>query len=38
MSEVSDADDVINSFCLLVEELPKEVREIWNGCVCRIVL
>jgi len=32
----SDADGVINSFCLLVEELPKEVREIWNGCVSRV--
>ena len=32
----ADADSVINSFCRLVEELPKEVREIWDGCVSRV--
>ena len=32
----TDADGVINYFCLLVEELPKEVREIWDGCVSRV--
>ena len=25
-------DEVINYFCLLVESLPKAVRDIWNGC------
>jgi hypothetical protein len=29
------ADEVINSFCTLVEQLPKEVREIWDGCCGR---
>ena len=32
----TDADAVMNSFCTLVEELPKEVREIWDGCVSRV--
>ena len=32
----ADADGVINFFCLLVEELPGEVREIWDGCVSRV--
>lgn len=32
----TDADKVINSFCRLVDELPKEVREIWDGCVSRV--
>ena len=32
----ADADGVISSFCTLVEELPKEVREIWDGCVLRV--
>lgn len=37
MSEGStDADATINSFCLLVELMPNEVREIWNGCVSRV--
>ena len=31
-----DADAVINSFCTLVEEFPKEVREIWDGCCSRV--
>lgn len=31
------ADEVINSFCLLVEQLPKEVREIWDGCCSRVL-
>lgn len=31
------ADEVINYFCLLVESLPKEVREIWDGCCSRIL-
>jgi hypothetical protein len=29
------ADEVINSFCNLVEQLPKEVREMWDGCCAR---
>ena len=32
----TDADGVINSFCRLVEQMPKEVREIWDGCVSRV--
>lgn len=31
------ADEVINSFCSLVEQLPKEVREIWDGCCSRVL-
>jgi len=31
------ADEAINSFCLLVEYLPEEVREIWDGCCSRIL-
>ncbi len=31
------ADEVINYFCSLVENLPKEVREIWDGCCSRIL-
>jgi hypothetical protein len=31
------ADEVINCFCLLVEGLPKEVRDIWDGCCTRIL-
>lgn len=34
--ESLDADGVINSFCLFVEQMPKEVREIWDGCVSRV--
>jgi hypothetical protein len=30
------ADEIINSFCTLVEELPKEVRKIWDGCCSRV--
>ena len=30
-----DADGVMNSFCRLVEQMTKEVREIWDGCVSR---
>lgn len=32
----TDADDTINSFCLLVESLPEAVREVWDGCCSRI--
>jgi hypothetical protein len=32
----TDADGVINFFCTLVEQLPKEAREIWAGCVSRV--
>ena len=31
------ADEVINFFCTLVENLPKEVRQIWNGCCSRVI-
>jgi hypothetical protein len=31
------ADEIINFFCLLVEQLPKEVREIWDGCCSRVL-
>jgi hypothetical protein len=31
------ADEAINYFCLLVENLSKEVREIWDGCCSRIL-
>lgn len=30
------ADEIINTFCSLVENLPKEVREIWEGCCARV--
>jgi hypothetical protein len=30
-------DEVINYFCSLVESLPAEVREIWDGCCSRIL-
>jgi hypothetical protein len=30
-------DEAINSFCLFVEQLPAEVRRIWDGCVSRII-
>jgi hypothetical protein len=29
-------DDIVNSFCVLVEELSKEAREIWDGCNSRV--
>ena len=32
----ADADSTINSFCELVEQLPQDVREIWDGCCSRI--
>lgn len=32
----TDADGTINSFCALIESLPSEVREIWDGCCSRI--
>ena len=32
----TDADATINSFCDLVEFLPKEIRETWDGCCSRI--
>jgi hypothetical protein len=32
----TDADASINSFCTLIEGLPREVREIWDQCVSRI--
>jgi hypothetical protein len=33
----ASADEIINSFCALVEQLPKEVREIWEGCCSRVL-
>jgi hypothetical protein len=33
---VADADAIISSFCTLVEGLPEQVREIWNGCCSRV--
>lgn len=32
----SDADATIDLFCTLVECLPKDVREVWDGCCSRI--
>ena len=32
-----DADMVINYFCSLVEELPEDVRRIWDGCCSRVL-
>ena len=31
------ADEIINSFCALVEQLPKGAREIWDGCCSRVL-
>lgn len=31
-----DADATINSLCTLIEQLPGDVREIWDGCCSRI--
>src|SRR5438270_12802679 len=31
----SDADGTINFFCTLVEQLPKDFRDIWNGFCSR---
>jgi hypothetical protein len=31
------ADGTINFFCMLVEALPKEAREIWDGCCSRVL-
>ena len=33
----ADADETINHFCLLVEELPTEARAIWDGCCSRVM-
>ena len=30
------ADEVIIAFCHLVENLPEEVREIWDGCCSKV--
>ena len=32
----TDADATINYFCTLVESLPAEVRQIWDGCCSRV--
>ena len=31
------ADETINYFCALVENLPTEAREIWDGCCSRVL-
>lgn len=31
------ADETINSFCVLVEDLPEEVRQTWDRCCSRII-
>lgn len=31
------ADETINDFCLLVEQLTKEAREVWEGCCSRVM-
>src|SRR5205807_1923324 len=33
---ILDADATINSFSLLVESLPNEVREVWDACCSRV--
>ena len=33
----TDADATINYFCDLVEQLRKDVREIWDGCCSRLL-
>jgi hypothetical protein len=33
----SGADEVINYFCSLVEGLPKEARDVWDGCCSRVL-
>ena len=32
-----DADMVMSYFCSLVEELPEDVRRIWDGCCSRVM-
>lgn len=32
----TDANGTINYFCDLIESLPNEVREIWDGCCSRV--
>ena len=36
-ANTAGADETINQFCELVEQLPKEAREIWEGCCSRII-
>lgn len=33
----TNADDIINSFCALVDALSKEAREVWNKCCSKVV-
>ena len=33
----ADADETINHFCLLVEELTEEAREVWQSCCSRVM-
>ena len=32
----ADADSTITSFCTLIEQLPGDVRELWDECCLRI--
>ena len=31
------ADEIINFFCMLVENLPEGAREVWDGCCSRVL-
>lgn len=33
----TSADDIMNSFCALVEAFSEEAREIWDGCCSRVL-
>jgi hypothetical protein len=33
----ASADDIINSFCSLVDGLSDEARKIWDGCCSRVL-
>ncbi|HEX6732021.1 MAG TPA: hypothetical protein VF074_18535, partial [Pyrinomonadaceae bacterium] len=35
-SRSTSADDIINSFCELVETLSEEARATWDGCCSRV--
>jgi hypothetical protein len=36
-ADPAGADETINYFCALVEELPREAREIWDACCSRVI-
>jgi hypothetical protein len=36
-ANIADADETINHFCLLVEGLPKDAREVWDACCSRVM-